>query len=148
MSLKDRIQDDLKSAMRAREKERVAVMRLISAAIKQREVDERVSLDEAQVISVLERMVKQRRESITQYRNGDREDLAAQEEFELELIQSYLPKALSTEEVEALVSRAITETAAQSVRDMGKVMNHIKTQAQGRIDMAIVSTLVKTRLTD
>ncbi|MEE4376248.1 MAG: GatB/YqeY domain-containing protein [Candidatus Competibacteraceae bacterium] len=147
MSLKDRIQDDLKSAMRARDKERVAVMRLISAAIKQREVDERISLDETQVTHVLERMIKQRRESITQYRNGGREDLAAQEEFELDLIQGYLPKALSAEEVETLVSHAITETAAQSIRDMGKVMNHIKNQAQGRIDMATVSAMVKTRLT-
>jgi uncharacterized protein YqeY len=146
MSLKDRIQDDVKSAMRARDKERLAVMRLVSAAIKQREVDERISLDDAQVISVLERMIKQRRESITQYRSGGREDLAVREAFEIEVIEAYLPKALTTEEIEALVSRAITATTAQSVRDMGKVMSFIKTQAQGRVDMATVSALIKTRL--
>jgi uncharacterized protein YqeY len=146
MSLKERIQDDLKTAMRARDKARVAVLRLISAALKQREVDERITLTDGDVISVLERMIKQRRESIEHYHKGGREDLAEQELFEIDIIQPYLPQALSTEETELLVTAVIEETGAQSQRDMGKVMNAIKGQAQGQVDMAVVSRLVKTRL--
>ncbi|MCP5425001.1 MAG: GatB/YqeY domain-containing protein [Gammaproteobacteria bacterium] len=146
MSLKERIQDDLKAAMRARDMDRVSVLRLIMAAIKQREVDERITLDDGAVIAVLERMIKQRRESIEQFRKGGREDLVQRESFEIDLVQAYLPQPLSAEEIDTLVTHAVAEAVAQSPRDMGKVMNIIKNQAQGRIDMAVVSRLVKERL--
>jgi hypothetical protein len=146
MALKERIQDDLKAAMRARDKDRVAALRLVMAALKQREIDERITLNDGEIIGVLERMIKQRRESIDQFRSGGREDLATQEAFEIDLIQAYLPQALSAEEIETLVARAVAESGAQSLRDMGKVMNVIKSQAQGRVDMAVVSRLVKERL--
>ncbi len=145
MSLKDRIQDDMKAAMRARDKQRLGAIRLILAAIKQREVDERIDLNESQTLAVLERMIKQRRESLAQYQSAGREDLAAQEAFEIELIQSYLPAPLSEAELDALIAHAIAATGAQSVRDMGKVMAAIKDQAQGRVDMAEVSTQIKIR---
>ena len=145
MSLKDRIQDDMKAAMRAKEKERLGTIRLILAAIKQREVDERIVLDDGQVIGVLEKMIKQRRESLAQYESAGRADLAAQEAFEIELIQSYLPAPLSEAEIDALVADAIAVTGAQSVRDMGKVMALIRDQAQGRADMAAVGARVKAR---
>ena len=145
MSLKDRIQDDMKAAMRAKDKQRLGAIRLILAAIKQREVDERIELNEAQTLAVLEKMIKQRRESLTQYQNAGRADLAAQEAFEIELIQAYLPAPLSEAELDALIARVIAATGAQSVRDMGKVMAAIKDQAQGRADMAAVSARVKTR---
>ena len=145
MSLKDRIQDDMKAAMRARDKQRLGAIRLILAAIKQREVDERIDLNESQTLAVLERMIKQRRESLAQYQSAGREDLAAQEAFEIELIQSYLPTPLSEAELDALIAHAIAATGAQSVRDMGKVMAAIKDQAQGRVDMAEVSTQIKIR---
>lgn len=144
MLLKDRIQDDMKAALRAKEKQRLGAIRLILAAIKQREVDERIDLSEAQTLAVLEKMIKQRRESLAQYRSAGREDLAAQEAFEIELIQSYLPAPLSEAELNALIAHAIAATGAQSARDMGKVMALIKDQAQGRADMAAVSTQVKT----
>jgi hypothetical protein len=146
MALKERIQDDLKAAMRARDRDRVAALRLVMAALKQREIDERITLNDGEIIGVLERMIKQRRESIDQFRSGGREDLATQEAFEIDLIQAYLPQALSAEEIETLVARAVAESGAQSLRDMGKVMNVIKSQAQGRVDMAVVSRLVKERL--
>ena len=145
MSLKDRIQDDMKAAMRAKDKQRLGAIRLILAAIKQREVDERIELNEAQTLAVLEKMIKQRRESLTQYQSAGREDLAAQEAFEIDLIQAYLPTPLSEAELDALIARAIAATGAQSVRDMGKVMAAIKNQAQGRADMVAVSARVKTR---
>ena len=145
MSLKDRIQDDMKTAMRAKEKERLGTIRLILAAIKQREVDERIVLDDGQVIGVLEKMIKQRRESLAQYESAGRADLAAQEAFEIELIQSYLPAPLSEAEIDALVADAIAVTGAQSVRDMGKVMALLRDQAQGRADMAAVGARVKAR---
>ncbi|MDS4019684.1 MAG: GatB/YqeY domain-containing protein [Candidatus Competibacter sp.] len=145
MSLKDRIQDDMKAAMRAKEKERLGAIRLILAAIKQREVDERIVLDDGQVLGVLEKMIKQRRESLAQYQSAGRADLAAQEAFEIELIQSYLPAPLSEAEIDALVADAIAATGAQSVRDMGKVMALIRDQAQGRADMAAVGARVKAR---
>lgn len=132
--------------MRSRDRERLSAIRLILAAIKQREVDERIILDDMQVISVLERMLKQRRESIKQYRDAGREDLAAIEAFESEIIQGYMPVALSDAELNDLINAAIASTGAQSVRDMGKVMGLIKQQAQGRVDMAVVSARVKTRL--
>jgi uncharacterized protein YqeY len=146
MSLKDRIQDDMKAAMRSGEKERLGTIRLIMAGIKQREVDERITLDDSQVISVLEKMGKQRRESITQFQAGARPDLVEKETSELKLISSYLPSQLSEAELEALISEAIAQTGATSVKDMGKVMNIIKAKAQGRADMAVVGGRVKARL--
>jgi uncharacterized protein YqeY len=146
MMLKDRIQEDMKSAMRARDKERLTAIRLILAAIKQREVDERINLDDTQVVSVLERMCKQRRESISHYQQAGREDLAAKEAFEIEVIQAYMPQALSEAEIDTLVTQAIAATGAQSVRDMGKVMSLLKSQVQGRAAMGAVSALVKARL--
>ena len=146
MSLKDRIQDDMKTAMRAKDKQRLGAIRLILAAIKQREVDERIELQDAQVLGVLEKMIKQRRESLVQYQSAGREDLAAQESFEIELIQSYLPTPLSEADIDTLVANAIAVTEAQSIRDMAKVMALIKDQAQGRADMAQISARVKARL--
>jgi uncharacterized protein len=146
MSLKDRIQEDMKAAMRSGEKERLGTIRLIMAAIKQREVDERITLDDTQVISVLEKMGKQRRESITQFQQGGRTDLVEKETAELKVIGAYLPSQLSEGELDALISEAITQTGAASVKDMGKVMNIIKSKAQGRVDMAAVGARIKTRL--
>jgi hypothetical protein len=143
MSLKDRIQDDMKAAMRAKDKQRLGAIRLILAAIKQREVDERIELNDVQTLAVLEKMLKQRRESLAQYQNAGREDLAAQESFEIEIIQAYLPTPLSEADLDALIANAIAVTGAQSVRDMGKVMALIKDQAQGRADMVMVSARVK-----
>ncbi len=145
MSLKERIQDDMKAAMRAKEKERLGAIRLILAAIKQREVDERIDLNDGQILAVLEKMLKQRRESLTQYQNAGREDLAAQEQFEINLIQTYLPTPLSDAEIETLIADAIAVTGAQSIRDMGKVMALLREQAQGRADIATVSARVKAR---
>jgi uncharacterized protein len=146
MTLKERIQEDMKSAMRAAEKERLAAVRLILAAIKQREVDERIALDDTQVLSVLDKMVKQRRESITQFEAGNRADLAAKENAELSVIGAYLPTQLAPEELDALIHAAIAETGAASIKDMGKVMAIIKTRAQGRADMAVVGARIKARL--
>ncbi len=146
MSLKDRIQDDMKTAMRAKDKNRLGAIRLILAAIKQREIDERIELNETQVLGVLEKMIKQRRESLAQYQNAGRDDLAAQEAFEIELIQTYLPAPLSETDLETLIADAIAATGARTPRDMGKVMALIKEQAQGRADLAAVSARVKVRL--
>ncbi|MEZ5580270.1 MAG: GatB/YqeY domain-containing protein [Candidatus Competibacteraceae bacterium] len=146
MSLKDRIQDDMKTAMRAKDKERLGAIRLILAAVKQREVDERIELNDVQVLGVLEKMIKQRRESLAQYQSAGREDLAARESFEIEVIQSYLPTPLSEADIDTLVANAVAVTGAQSVRDMGKVMALIKDQAQGRADMAKISARVKAHL--
>ena len=145
MPLKDRIQEDMKSALRAGDKQRLSAVRLIVAAVKQREIDERISLNDVQVIGVLEKMLKQRRESITQFENAGRDDLAAKERFEAEVINSYMPEVLSSEEIENLIDAAVTVTGAQSMRDMGKVMAYVKDKAQGRADMAAVSALVKAR---
>ena len=145
MSLKDQINEDMKTAMRAKDKERLGAIRLILAALKQREVDERIELNDSQVIGVLEKMIKQRRESLAQYQNAGRDDLAARESFEIDLIQTYMPTSLSDAEIESLIADAIAATGAQSLRDMGKVMALIKDQAQGRADMAAVSARVKAR---
>ena len=145
MSLKDRIQDDMKTAMRAKDKQRLGAIRLILAAIKQREVDERIELRDVQTLAVLEKMIKQRRESLAQYQNAGREDLAAQESFEIEMIQAYLPAPLSETDLDAMIAQAIAVTGAQSMRDMGKVMALIKDQAQGQADMTVVSARVKAR---
>lgn len=144
--LKSRIQDDMKTAMKAGDKTRLGVIRLMLAAIKQREIDERIELDEAQTLAVLDKMVKQRRDSITQYENAKREDLAEVERFEVEVIQGYLPAALSEAEIAALVEDAITASGAAAMSDMGKVMNVLRPQIQGRADMGAVSALVKQRL--
>jgi uncharacterized protein YqeY len=145
-SLKQRIQNDMKSAMRAKEKQRLGAIRLITAAIKQREVDERISLDDAQVIAVLDKMLKQRRDSLAQYEKADRQDLAEQETFEIKLIQEYLPQPLSEAELADLIETAIKETGASSVKQLGKVMAYLKPKVQGRADMRALSTSIKQRL--
>ena len=144
--LKAQIIDDMKAAMKGGEKVRLGVIRLITAAIKQREVDERIELDDEQVLIVLDKMVKQRRDSIKQYTDAGREDLAAIEEAEVEIIQAYLPAALSEDEIAAIVEAAIAQTGASSMADMGKVMGIVKPQVQGRGDMGAVSGIVKQKL--
>jgi len=144
--LKAQIIDDMKAAMKGGEKTRLGVIRLITAAIKQREVDERIELDDEQVLVVLDKMVKQRRDSIKQYTDAGREDLAAIEEAEVEIIQTYLPAALSEDEIAAIVEAAIAQTGASSMADMGKVMGIVKPQVQGRGDMGAVSGIVKQKL--
>jgi uncharacterized protein YqeY len=144
--LRQRLQDDMKAAMKAGEKERLGTIRLINAAIKQREVDERIVLDDAQVLTVLDKMAKQRRESISQYRPAGREDLAIIEEGELRILQTYLPEALSDAEIAALIDAGIAETGAAAIADMGKVMAILKPKIQGRADMAAVSAQVRARL--
>ena len=146
MALKDRITEDMKSAMRAGEKERLATIRLALAAIKQREVDERITLDDAQVLAVLEKMIKQRREAITQFEAGGRSDLVAKESAEIALLQTYLPAQMSPAEVDALIAEAIAATGATTIKDMGKVMAAVKPKAQGRADMGAVSARIKQRL--
>jgi uncharacterized protein YqeY len=146
MSLKNRIQEEVKNAMRARDKERLSVLRLVSAAIKQREVDERIELDDEQVLMVLDKMVKQRRESLEQYEKAAREDLAAQERLELEVIQSFMPEPLGEAELNELIKAAIAESGASSMRDMGSVMSVLRPQVQGRADMKLVSQAVKSQL--
>jgi hypothetical protein len=144
--LKDTITEDVKAAMRASEKEKLSTLRMLQAAIKQREVDERISLDDAQVISVVEKMIKQRRESIAQFEQGGRADLAEKEAKEVALLQAYLPAALTEAEIESLIRESITSTGASSVKDMGKVMAAVKAKAAGRADMGKVSELIKQRL--
>jgi uncharacterized protein YqeY len=146
MSLKNQITEDMKSAMKAGEKDRLKVVRLIMAAIKQVEVDKRVELDDAGVLAVLEKMVKQRRDSIEQFEKGQREDLAAIERAEIEVLKEYLPEQLSADEITALVDEVIAATGAAGIRDMGKVMGQIKAKAAGRADMGAVSATVKERL--
>ncbi|MDH5470440.1 MAG: GatB/YqeY domain-containing protein [Gammaproteobacteria bacterium] len=146
MSIKDRIQQDMKDAMRAKDKARLGTIRLILAAIKQREVDERIELDDEQVIVVLDKMAKQRRESISQFEQAGRDDLIAQENFELGIIQPYLPEALGEDELNALIDAAMAATGANSIKDMGKVMGQLKPKIQGRADMSAVSALIKSRL--
>lgn len=146
MSLKERITQDMKDAMRAGEKERLGYIRMLQAAIKQREVDERITLDDTQVLAVVEKMIKQRREAIAQFESGGRADLAAKEQTEIALLQTYMPEQLAAAEVEALVVAAIAETSATTVKDMGKVMALVKTRAAGRADMGAVSNLIKSKL--
>jgi len=147
MSLKSRIQEDVKTAMRAHQREQLAALRLVTAAIKQKEVDERIDLDDGQVLAVLDKMVKQRRESLEQYDRAGRDDLAEKERFELNLIQAYLPEPLGDEELGALIRTTISELGASSIRDMGAVMSALRGQVQGRADMKAVSQAVKTQLT-
>ncbi|HLK71892.1 MAG TPA: GatB/YqeY domain-containing protein [Steroidobacteraceae bacterium] len=147
MTLKERIQEDMKAALRGGERERLATVRLILAAIKQREVDERISLDDAQVLAVIEKMVKQRRESIASFQSGGRADLVAKEQAELNLLHTYLPEPLDDAAIDALIGTAIAESGATSVKDMGKVMALIKSRAAGRVDMSALGTRVRSRLT-
>ncbi|MEM1081194.1 MAG: GatB/YqeY domain-containing protein [Pseudomonadota bacterium] len=146
MSLKTQILDDVKTAMKAGEKDRVKVLRMLTAAVKQREVDERIELDDAQVLAVVDKMVKQRRESIEQYQAGGRPELAAIEQAEIDQLSSYLPEPLSDEALVQLIDQAIANTGAQSMADMGQVMGQLKPQVQGRADMKQVSTTVRGRL--
>lgn len=144
--LKQRIQDDMKAAMKGGDKPRLGVIRLLMAAIKQREVDERIELDDTQILVVLDKMVKQRRDSINQYEQAGRSELAEQEAFEITILQEYLPEALSEEEISTMIREAIQTTGAESIRDMGKVMGQLKAKMQGRADMGAVSALIKQQL--
>jgi uncharacterized protein YqeY len=146
MTLKERITEDMKAAMRAGEKERLTTIRLILAAIKQREVDERIVVDDSQVLAAIEKMIKQRKEAITQFEAGGRADLVAKESAEVGLLQTYLPAQMSDAEIDALIAEAIASTGAASVRDMGKVMGAVKAKAQGRADMGTVSARIKQKL--
>jgi uncharacterized protein YqeY len=146
MSLKSRISDEVKAAMKAREAQRLGALRLLTAAIKQREVDERIELDDAQVVGVIEKMIKQRRDSIAQYEKGGRADLAAQEQFEIDVLAAYLPQQATDAEIDAIVAAAVAATGAKGVADMGKVMGQVKAQLAGRADMGKVSARVKTKL--
>ncbi|NND92018.1 MAG: GatB/YqeY domain-containing protein [Granulosicoccus sp.] len=145
---RQRVLDDIKTAMKAGDKPRLATLRLMSAAIKQKEVDERIELDEHTTIALLDKLLKQRRESIAQYAAAGRDDLVAQEQSEAELIQTYLPEAMSEAEITALIDAALETTGATSVRDMGKVMALVKPQVQGRADMSLISKAVKERLSN
>jgi uncharacterized protein YqeY len=146
MSLKARIQDDVKSAMRSRDRESLGALRLVTASIKQKEVDERIELNDEQVLAVLDKMVKQRRESLEQFEKAGREDLAEKERFELGLIQEYLPEPLGEDELAALIQSTINGLGASSIRDMGQVMSALRGQVQGRADMKAVSQAVKQQL--
>lgn len=146
MSLKQRIEDDMKAALRARESARLSTLRLLLAAVKQREVDERIALDDDAVQAVIEKLVKQRRESITQYEAAGRADLAQAEAAELEVLKTYLPEPLGEAEIEAAIAAALAETQASTARDMGRVMAILKPRLAGRADLAAVSARVKTRL--
>jgi uncharacterized protein len=146
LELKARINEDVKNAMRAGEKGRLGVLRMLTAAIKQREVDERIQLDDAQTLSVLEKMIKQRRESIAQFEAGGRADLVARENAEMQLLAAYLPAQLSDAELDALIAQAVTSTGAASIKDMGKVMGLIKVQAAGKADMGKVGAKIKAML--
>jgi uncharacterized protein len=146
MSLKDRVTEDMKAAMRAKDSERLGTIRMITAAIKQREVDERITLDDTQVLSVIEKMIKTRKESVVQFKSGGRDDLVARETREIELLQGYLPSQLSEGEVDALIGEAIAESGATSIKEMGKAMALLKQKAQGRTDMAAASAKLKAKL--
>ena len=146
MSIKETINNDIKDAMRAKDKNLLTTLRLITAAIKQIEVDERIEVNEERMLVILDKMTKQRKESITQYEKANRQDLVDQELFELEILTKYLPEPLSAAEVEQLINDAITATGAEKMADMGKVMGQLKTKLQGRADMSQVSALIKAKL--
>jgi uncharacterized protein len=145
-TLKERITEDMKTAMRARDSERLGTIRMITSAIKQREVDERITLDDAQVLAVIEKMIKMRKESIAQFQSGGRDDLVAKENREIELLLSYMPAQLSAAEVDALIAEAIAQSGATSIKEMGKAMALLKQKAQGRTDMAAASARLKAKL--
>jgi uncharacterized protein len=147
MSLKSRITDDVKSAMKARDAPRLSALRLLTAAMKQREVDERIELDDGKVVAIIEKMIKQRRESVQQYQAGKRQDLADIETFEISVLSAYLPQQASDEEIEAEVAAALAATGAAAIADMGKVMAVLKQKLAGRADMARVATLIRQKLT-
>ena len=146
MTLKGQIHDDMKTAMKAGDKDRLKVVRLIRAAINQIEVDQRIELDDAAVLGVLNKMVKQRRDSISQFRDGGRDDLADVELAEIVVIENYLPEQMSDDELDAMIAKAISDIGAESIRDMGKVMGAVKSKAEGRADMAAVGAKVKSIL--
>ncbi len=145
-ALKQRLTEDMKAAMRSKDKPRLGVVRLVLAAIKQREVDERIDLDDAQVLAVLDKMVKQRRDSVKQFEEAGRQELADQENYEISILQDYLPAALGEAELDTLIVAAIDSAGAESMKDMGKVMAVLKPQVQGRADMGAVSQRIKSRL--
>lgn len=144
--LKQQLTDDMKAAMRNKDKSRLGVVRLVLSAIKQREVDERIELDDTQVLAVLDKMVKQRRDSVKQYEEAGRQELADQENYEISILQEYLPAALGEDEIDALIKAAIESTGASSMKEMGQVMGVLKPQVQGRADMAAVSQRIKSQL--
>jgi uncharacterized protein len=144
--LKSRILEDIKSAMKAKQKETLSVLRMLTAAIKQREVDERIELSDQDVLAVIEKMIKQRKEALSQFQSAAREDLAAQEAFEIAVLTEYMPEPLSDAEVEQCIMNAIEASGASSIKDMAKVMAVVKTALQGKADMAIVSQKVKEKL--
>jgi uncharacterized protein YqeY len=146
MSLKARITEDMKAAMRSGEKDRLSCIRMLQAGIQQREVDERILLDDAQVLSVIDKMIKQRRESVTQFQAGNRADLVAKESAEIELLTGYLPAQLAASELDALIKEAIAETSAISMKEMGKVMGWLKPKVQGRADIGALSARIKAAL--
>jgi len=146
MSLKSRIGEDMKAALRARESDRLSAIRLLLAAIRQREIDERTELDDTGVIAVVDKLIKQRRDAIGQYVAAGRQDLADREQFEVDVLSAYMPQPLGADEISALVAQAVTETGAVSARDMGKVMNWLKPRLAGRADMTAVSAQVKAAL--
>jgi len=146
MSLKARITEDMKNAMRSGEKDRLGLIRMLLAAVKQREVDERIELDDTQVLSVIDKMIKQRRDSVTQFEAGGRADLVARESAEIAWLSEYLPAQLSDAELDGLVQEAIATTGASSMKDMGKVMGYVKPRAQGRADMGALSARIKAAL--
>ncbi|MEM1243748.1 MAG: GatB/YqeY domain-containing protein [Pseudomonadota bacterium] len=145
-ALKLRIQEDMKLAMKAKDSQKLAAIRLILAAIKQKEVDAKIQSNDDEVLAILEKMLKQRRDSLAQYQQAQREDLAAKEQYEIELIQQYLPEPLNEEEIDKIITAAISQTQAQSIKDMGKVMGIVKAQVQGRADMKLVSEKIKQTL--
>lgn len=145
-ALKQRLTEEMKAAMRNKDKPRLGVVRLALAAIKQREVDERIELDDTQVLAVLDKMVKQRRDSLQQYQDAGRQELADQENYEIEVLKEFLPQALTEEEISDLIRQAIEQTGASNMKDMGKVMGLLKPQVQGRADMAEVSQKIKQQL--
>jgi uncharacterized protein len=146
MPLREQLNEDIKTAMKARQPDRLGTLRLMLSAVKQREVDERITLDDAGVVSVVEKMIKQRRESIAQYEKAARQDLADKEKFEIGVLEAYLPQQLSQAEIEAIVLEAVASTGAKSAADMGKVMGVVKPKVAGRADMGAVSALVKAKL--
>ncbi len=146
MGLKDTISEDIKTAMRAKDAQRLGTLRLLAAAIQRREIDERITLDDEQVLAVIQKLIKQGREAIRQFEAGGRQDLADKENSEIAIWETYLPQQLGASELEELVAAAVNETGATSIKDMGKIMGVLKPKIQGRADMGQVSALVKTRL--
>ena len=146
MALRERLNDDIKSAMKAREQDKLGALRLLLSAVKQREVDERITLDDAGVVATIEKMIKQRKDSIAQYEKAQRQDLADKEKFEISVLEAYMPTQLSEAEVAAVIDAAVASTGARSAADMGKVMGVVKPQLAGRADMGKASALVKAKL--